>query len=141
MVCAGLIEKKLKRRPADNIAVLYAEEAIESYTGKIRGFRPTHVMVIDACQAGKKAGRVFLADRRKIGDAETSTHCLSLNLFAEYVEKDIGAEVCIIGVEPGSLEFGRKLSKPVRKAVSALADYICRFFARDSRSLSQNAGG
>ncbi len=120
-MCAELLFHELFKKPNDNIKIIVGGEVPENYTGKIRALQPTHVIVIDAGFARKKPGTVFLMDEKKIKSESVSTHQTPLSLLVQYLKKTVGTRVIIIGVEPKFLEWGKPISPPVKKAITALS--------------------
>jgi hydrogenase 3 maturation protease len=120
-MCAELLFHELLKNPHDNIKVIVGGEVPENYTGKIRALKPTHVIIIDAALAKQKPGTILLMDDKRIKNESVSTHQVPLSLLVQYLRESVGAEVVLIGVEPKSLEWGKPISPPVKKAITALA--------------------
>jgi len=104
--------------------VFLGETAPENFTGVIKKFKPTHLVIIDSADMGKKAGDVLLIEPKNVVGISFSTHSLPLNIMADYISKDINCEVVIIGIQPKTIEFGKPVSKEVVKAVKYTADVI-----------------
>jgi len=49
------------------------------------------------------------------------THRSGLSLVMRYLREQAGQESLVIGVQPGSLEFGEPMTPPVAAAVGAIA--------------------
>jgi len=120
-MCAELLFHRLFKNPHDNIKVIVGGEVPENYTGKIRALQPSHVIIIDAALAKKKPGTILLMDDRRIKSESVSTHQVPLSLLVQYLRESVGAQVVLIGVEPKSLQWGKPISPPVKKAIAALA--------------------
>jgi hydrogenase maturation protease len=99
-------------------------ETPESLTGSLRHFLPTHVLFIDAAQLAREPGTCELVPISEIQGEEISTHNLPLSLLGEFLQKDMGSEVMLLGIQPYSIGLGDQgtLSQPVERA----ADLVTR---------------
>lgn len=121
MLVARCLHKDLKkRRSSPACKVFYGETAPENLTGEIKKFKPTHVVMIDAADFGRKSGEVVLIDASKIEGISFSTHRLPATIIAEYLIGSLGCQVVIIGIQPKSLVFGSLPSKEIKKAAASL---------------------
>ncbi len=85
-----------------NILLINAFTVPENFTGKIRAENPSHIIIIDACLMGLKAGDVKIVDRKDFVNIGISTHSMSLNYFVKFLNND---NVLFIGIEPENLEL------------------------------------
>jgi len=116
----------LKKSSLVDLQVLDGGTAPENVTGVIRGFRPTHVLIVDAAAGGHRPGTIFIMDRDKIREDDISTHRLPLFHLARYLEEDIGCRVILLGIELKAAGPGRPVSREVRAAASRLAAWLGR---------------
>jgi len=73
----------------------------------------SHVILIDAAHLSQPPGSIgYFEDPKVIG--ETNTH-KATTLFMKYL-KQSGCRTLLIAIEPENLEFGGKMSEPVKKA-------------------------
>jgi hydrogenase maturation protease HycI len=122
---AGLLVVRAAGRslPArDDLLIIEAASAPESFTGPLRRFAPDVVLLIDAADLGGPPGTVTWIDPGAVGGIGASTHTLPLHVFASYLETTIGCAVGIIGIQPASLAFDVPVSTAVHAAVSAVVD-------------------
>jgi len=108
----------------ENVLVLSAGAAPESFTGPIRQFNPDLVVMIDAAHTGALPGTVHWLAWQELEGFSGSTHTLPLNLLADFLAKDLACEVALIGIEAGQTEFDRPISEPVRQAAVQVAAAI-----------------
>lgn len=99
----------------------------ENYTGDIRKFNPTHIIIVDAVDMGKGAGWAGIVDlEKKDEQASFSTHRLPINMFIEYLKKYLNCQVIMIGIQPGTIDFSSPLSDKVHEAVKTVcASVLC----------------
>ncbi len=108
--------KKLK---SENVLLINAGTVPENFTSKVKKFKPSHVIFIDAAHFGGEPGDVVLADKATIVGMAISTHKLPLSVLAEYIERETGAKVLLLGIQP-SQTLAMKMNPGVREAVERL---------------------
>jgi len=120
------VARKLRGRLSRRFRLIEAGTIPESYIDKVREFRPTHVLVIDAAQLGTNPGASRLLSPRKVKGLSISTHTLPLNIFAEFVKKETGSKVKILAIQPKDLEFGEGLTDELARTAEELALILVR---------------
>jgi hydrogenase maturation protease HycI len=97
----------------------------ENLTSTIKKLKPEAIVFIDALIFKELAPGVpqivEIDDIRHLGE---STHTLSLDVVMEYLMMETGADVLMIGVQPGRIENGEGLSPGMREAIEKIADII-----------------
>jgi hydrogenase 3 maturation protease len=111
-------------KPTDRVAVVNCGETPENYLGVIAGYRPEHVVIIDAAYFGGEPGEVRVVKKSEIAGGGASTHDAILTLFAEYIEAQTGAEAFFVAIQPQTSQVGNVLSPPVEAAARELASAI-----------------
>jgi len=126
MLIAEHIEAYRKKlREARRIKVFFGSTAPESFTGVIKRFNPTHLLIIDAAEIKKNPGKVVLLDPQMIEGISFSTHSLPLKIMTDYLLTDIKeCHITVIGIQPENLDFGSPLSVSVGKAVRDVAKMV-----------------
>ncbi|MFA4984706.1 MAG: hydrogenase maturation peptidase HycI [Candidatus Omnitrophota bacterium] len=107
------------------LRVFFGFTAPENLTGEIKKFLPSHIIIIDAAELGKRPGSVGILNDSEIAGLTFSTHRMPLVVLADYLKRSFDCQVIIIGIQPKSVSFGGGLSAPVRKSISGLAALIC----------------
>ncbi|MBS7640220.1 MAG: hydrogenase maturation peptidase HycI [Candidatus Bathyarchaeia archaeon] len=115
------IVKEIKGKVPRNVRVVYGGSAPENFIGKIKRFKPSHVLIIDAALFGKEPGEARLIPPEQIPDETISTHAMPLSLLTSLIQKETNAKVILLGVEPRNLGLGEKMSPEVRDAVKRYA--------------------
>ena len=131
-LCADILGREAPKKRPRNLKIINGGDVPENYTGDIRKFEPTHVIIIDTCCAKKKPGAIFLVDPTKMSDEDISTHRMSLSMLVKFLEETIGCKTMVLGIEPKSLGWGTTISAPVQKAIITLTDYLRRYLENHS---------
>jgi hydrogenase 3 maturation protease len=104
-----------------------AGPAPENVTGAIKKLKPGAIVFIDALifkdLPPGTPQIVELEDIRHLGE---STHTLSLDVVMEYLKMETGADVFMIGVQPGRIADGEGLSPGIREAIEKIVVCIRR---------------
>ncbi len=110
--------------PSPDIRVVDGGEAPENFTGPVRAFSPSHVLLLDAVDHGLEPGTAFLAEESAIAVGDMTSHRLPLKLLMRFLGQSIPCRVILVGVQPRTLLPGKRLSTSVRKAVGPLAAFL-----------------
>ncbi|MBS7653338.1 hydrogenase maturation peptidase HycI [Candidatus Bathyarchaeota archaeon] len=125
MLIVDLLKKKKKDNVSlKNVLLIKTGSVPENFTGKIRRFDPTHVLIIDAAEMGGEPGEARLLSIETIEGVSISTHNLPLNLLAGFIERMTGAKVAVIGVQPKETEFGARISIALKEAALRISKII-----------------
>jgi hydrogenase 3 maturation protease len=109
------------------LQVLYGATAPENFTGEIKKFAPTHLIIIDAAEMGEKPGSIRVIKKDEIKGVTFSTHVLPLSVMVDYLSNSFKFETVVIGVEPKDMGFDHPVSNEINIAVSAVTDAIYTF--------------
>ena len=129
------LAQALRRRlpPHPDIRVAIGGEAPENFTGPVRAFAPSHVVLLDAVDHRQAPGSILIADEGSIQAGDMTSHHLPLKLLMRFLAASIPCRVVLVGVQPLSLRAGSRLSAPVRKALPPLADLLAAALRRALR--------
>ncbi len=95
-----LAAREIEGLHLENLQVFYAGTVPESVTGPIRRYKPDAVVLLDAADMGARPGSVAVVQPEEIAANLLSTHALPLSVVMEFLEKDTGARVLLIGIQP-----------------------------------------
>lgn len=97
----------------------------ENYTGEIKKFKPSHIIIVDALDIGKEAGSISIIDaKKKSANVSFSTHGLPVRIFTDYLSRYLNLKIIFIGIQAKQVEFGTGLSYEVNKSVNQVASFI-----------------
>lgn len=110
----------------EDILVIEAGDVPENYIGLLREYKPECIVFIDAVDVGADAGSVVIASADELSSSVVvSTHGMPLKLLSDYLRREIGAEVMLVGIQVGKTAFNLPMSKEVRDAAEAVVELIC----------------
>lgn len=127
LLAAREFERLIRRRQLPTtVAVFYGETAPENFTGEIKRFSPTHLVVLDAADFGRRPGYTGLIDLGCTGvaNASASTHALPISILADYFGKFMSCEFLVAGIQPDGCGFGEPVTAAVRRAARLLASQL-----------------
>ena len=117
VLVAKSLAAKIKNR---KFKVFLGETAPENLTGEIKKFKPTHLLIIDAADIGRKAGSVTMLCAKDIAGATFSTHRLPLKMLAEYFRLTSDCAIFIIAIQPKSIKVSDKVCDEVKVAAKKI---------------------
>ena len=136
-VVAGALRARLQATspPADSgrVTVLDAEEIPESWLGPAVAARPDVILLVDAVALGASPGAAALLSAHELGGQALFTHRTPLRPLTEYLARETGAEVALLGIQPGELGWGEGLSPAVSAAAGDLVLLLSEVLA-DARA-------
>ncbi len=107
-----------------NAVCIDAGSAPENYAGKITKLKPDTILIVDAVHLGLKPGEYEILKKNDINKSGFTTHTLSPVMFIEYLEKEINANIYIIGIQPENTSFGEEISGNVAETLKKLSESI-----------------
>ncbi len=102
------------------------ETAPENFSGQIRAFRPTHMLLIDAADVGAAPGEIVEIPPEKVGGPTFLSHMLPLKVLINYLSDGTGARTLLLGVQWQSMDFDGPMTSPVAAAVDELCAALRR---------------
>jgi hydrogenase 3 maturation protease len=112
------VSAALARKPLPGVYAIDGGSAPENCTAAIRHLAPTHLIIVDAAELSQVPGTIRVLACEEIGSAGFGTHALPLSVLADYLQKEVGCRVTVIGIQPKSLVFGQTMSPEVSAAVA-----------------------
>jgi len=127
LLAAQQIEKTIEGKTTlPEVRIFVGETAPENLTGEIKGFQPTHLIIIDAAELNKKPGHIEIMEPETIGGTSFCTHSLPLKIIIGYLLESFKFQAIIIGIQPKTLTFGAQPTKKVVAAAKHLAETITK---------------
>jgi hydrogenase 3 maturation protease len=117
-------------------AIMTGENAPENYTGEIKKFRPDHLLVLDAVDCHREPGDILTIRPDEIGGVTFSTHMLPIKIMLDYISRETGCNITILGIQPGSLAFAGDMTGEVIDTIDYMISVLKKIIMR--RELSCN---
>ena len=111
-----------ERRPS--LRVIDAEEIPEAFLGPITHPAPDTVVLVVAVNMGAVPGTTALLEMEDVAGREAFTHSAPLTLLARFITCETGADVFLIGIQPGHRRLGNPSSPGVSAAAVSLAEIL-----------------
>lgn len=124
LVAEEILKLKNKKIKKGRFKVFLGATAPENLTSEIKRYKPTHILMIDAADLGKKPGTIVLLKPEETTGISFSTHSLPPRIMTDYLLANLDCEIIIIGIQPKRIDFGSRLSQEVEKAAKYISDAI-----------------
>lgn len=119
-----IITERLKKyfNGADlpQVSIYTGESAPENYTGKIKRLKPDHIIIIDAADIKENPGDIKLIQPDAIDGTSFSTHMLPMKIMIDYLIKETGCSITVIGIQPKSLSFAGDVTPQVLDSIECI---------------------
>ncbi|MGB9765245.1 MAG: hydrogenase maturation protease [Candidatus Saccharicenans sp.] len=125
LLVVSLLDHHLTRRQKSKVKVLRAYEIIDAYLKKIKNLKPSHLIIVDAINLGKKPGTIIATKiepekkRRKKAGGEFYS-------FLDKLSTETACQIYFLGIQPETLDFGHPITSSVKEAAKKIADFISR---------------
>ncbi len=96
------------------------ETAPENFSGSIKRFAPSHLLIVDAADVGLYPGEFQEIDPADVGGPSFLSHMLPLKIMVDYLAAETGAQVTLLGIQYRTLTFDGPMSPEVEAAVQAV---------------------
>ena len=129
---AGMLVVELLQAGAGENEALLAlpgSTAPENFTGVLRDYQPDLLLLVDAAFMEGELGEIRFLDAADIKGINFSTHMLPLSVLVDYLRQETAAQVAVIGIQPGAMDFDSEPSEEIRRSCQELAAAILALFA------------
>lgn len=103
------------------LQTILGETAPENYTGEIKRFGATHLIIVDAADFGGAVGAVQMIDPYEVDNASMSTHSLPVRVMTDYLHRFLACRFLIVGIQPRGCEFGKPATPEIVAAAGDVA--------------------
>ena len=94
--------------------------APENYLGKVVKEKPDTIIIVDAVHLDLKPGQYDILKKDDIVKCGFTTHDISPAMLIEYLEKETGADIYLLAVQPGNISFGAEMSNAVKNTIEEI---------------------
>jgi hydrogenase 3 maturation protease len=124
----SLVARRIEARP--NVCVIDAQDVPEEFVVRVVDQRPDTIVLIDSMDLGSAPGSVAFLGADQLAEYWPSTHRVPLGSLMRIIERETGARVVGIGIQPAHTEFLEPLSDAVAASVAEVADALNAALAR-----------
>ncbi len=122
------IVELLQMKVPNWVKLFDCEEVPENFLTEVEKFKPTHVLMIDAADLGYAPGEAVLLEPERIAGLTISTHSIPLSILAKAIQNMCGAQVMVLGIQPGRMDFEEGLTPELIDASKRLSNMIQGIF-------------
>lgn len=115
-----MLKERLKEREYKYLKIFSGESAPENFTGEIKKFKPDHLIVLDAADIREDPGSIVFIKPEVIGGVSFSTHMLPIKIMLDYLRKEVGCEITVIGIQPEDLTYDGEMTQKVKGTVQEI---------------------
>ena len=133
---AGMLKALLPNEP--RLLAIEAGPAPENFTGSLRRFDPSLILMIDAAQMDDTPGTVRWLNCREVEGLSASTHTLPLDLLITYLNSELRCGVELIGIQPEQTFADAPLTPRVQKAAEEILEALADCLRHQDGSSSRN---
>ena len=111
------LQKKYNQDNCKNLRIYTGNTAPENFSGEIKKFCPDHLIVIDAADLKEEPGSIMIIDPEVIDGVSFSTHMLPLKVMLQYIQKEIGCKVTILGIQVADVAYGNPVTEKINHSI------------------------
>ena len=108
----------------NNLFLINGGSVPENFTGLIKKYDPSHIIIIDASLMNKEAGDISIVNKENISNISISTHSMSLAYLIKYLELEKDFNILFIGIEPEIMDLSFELSDKIKYSSDALVKLL-----------------
>lgn len=108
----------------DRLKIFEGQMTPEVYIGPACAFHPTHVLIVDAAELGKKPGAWKILSSDSVEQGLFTTHSIPAVEVAAEIQRRCGAFVVFLGIQPKSRDISLSLSSECQQAAEDIAEII-----------------
>lgn len=112
---------------SEKVSLIDTGTVPESFTGKIKKEKPSHIIILDAVFMNRNPGEIAIINKDQIANLNLTTHSMSLRTFIKYLEVFNSFEIILIGVQPKFMNFGMELSDEVLETSQYLKNILLEY--------------
>ena len=127
----SLVAQRIEESPG--VSAIDAEVVPENYLSLVVDRRPDTVVLIDSMELGSAPGSVAFLDRDQIAGYGPTTHRVPMSLLMSVLERETGARVFAIGIQPAHTEFLNPVSDAVLASIDEIAGMLNHALAGNRR--------
>ena len=126
MEITGRLKAWLEPQGRTDIRFFEGETAPENFSGSIKRFNPTHLLIVDAADVGLMPGDATDICPDDVGGPSYCSHMLPLKIMIDYLIAETGMAVTLLGIQYKTLEFDNPMTVEMEQAVERVCGALRR---------------
>ena len=110
----------VERRVGSRVRAFVGDVAPENLTGELKQYRPDLLLIIDAMDMGLEPGKTRIIPLEEIGGMSFSSHILPLPIMMDYLAREVGCNILLLGIQTANHEFLANMTPSVACTVESL---------------------
>jgi hydrogenase 3 maturation protease len=95
------------------VITIGCETVPENYLQTVEEEDPSHLLLIDAVDAGIQPGSIIFKEVREKEEITVSTHTIPLGIIANFIKNTFNVKIMLLGIQIADLNFREGLSNPL----------------------------
>ncbi len=110
-----------KLSPLKKVVLIRCETVPENYLHTVEEEAPSHLLLIDAVDAGIKPGSIVFRDLKDSEKLSVSTHSIPLSTLANFLKNTLNVKIMLLGIQIADLSFSEEISNNMVAVPSKVA--------------------
>lgn len=120
------IQKLEDKLDSENLLLINCVNTPEKFTSKVKKFEPDKVLLIDSIDSGSETGTITLAKSSDVSSYSVSTHRLPLSKLMDYLEKETGGKIRLLGIQVENIGRSTEISQDVKESIDEIVEKISK---------------
>lgn len=117
----------------DRFLLIEAGPVPEAFTSTLRRFQPDYVIIIDAVWMNLPPGQPEWIEVDQVDALGVVTHGLPLSILIEFLTRELGCQVMILGVQGENSQYGTSMSLLLARAARRISRELARLVKLSSQ--------
>jgi len=118
------LKESFNEASSSSVRIYTGESAPENFTGEIKKFKPDHLILLDAADIKEEPGSIAFIQLEVIGGMTFSTHMLPVKIMLDYLVKETGCDITVIGIQPEDVTYNGKVTPNVIETVKYISEVL-----------------
>lgn len=122
-----IIEKLEKAGHTSKFLLINTGAVPENCTGILRRHQTELVIFIDAADISAQPGEIRLLHYSQMESDSIATHSIPFGMLCQYLVKEIGCDIWVLGIQPAQNNFLASISPEVDHAARTIVEWFTNF--------------
>ncbi len=122
-----IIERLEKAGLSSKYLLINTGAVPENCTGILRRHQPELVIFVDAADLYAQPGDIRLLHYSQMESYSISTHSIPFDMLCQYMVKEIGCDIWVLGIQPARNDFLASISPEADQAARVIVEWFSDF--------------